>query len=330
MYCARCGASVDTDMHACPQCGADLSVGGGIRLTDPSGDLSANLRRYDIAKAHALAASPPDVDALISPTPIEAGDATEPTSAGSPTESVLRGGDLASAKPRMTRARDDDVSARSDATAPDGVPEAGRTAQPERVPKHVGRTRLIIQANESLGRAKEWVNDRLPDEVRAEIAEVRSNRRKRATVPFLIGVLLIALAVSVGLAWVLMSTPDRSAEKGRPSASASKSPSATPTPTPTPAPKPAPKPTPTPTPTPKPTLPDGSKTCGPGVGANDGASCPFALSVADEVNHAMSGSVDITAYSPTSKRSFKMSCSRESLITCATSGSARVYIIPSN
>lgn len=290
MFCAACGERVG-DARVCAGCGADLMMSGAIRLTDPASDVSASLRRRDEQRGVRDDLSVDGADA----------DASEPDEADDIS--------MDSAPRHASDSPDDDDEF-------DGSPA-----------RHKSRSAIVEQVRRGATGVRDWVGENVPEDVyRDTWDELSGNQHRRKLMVMFAGLLPVALIVSIVAALAILRTADRSIAP--PASPAPTSVVETPTPTPTPTPSPTPTPTPTPTATP-PRLPAESRQCGPGLGANEAASCEFAQAVFDKVDRAMTGSVDIQAYSPKTKRTYSMTCVRAEIITCASTGSAKVYILPS-
>lgn len=50
MYCTRCGFKLDAFVAFCPECAADLGLGGALRFTDPNSELSIQIKTQDLSK----------------------------------------------------------------------------------------------------------------------------------------------------------------------------------------------------------------------------------------------------------------------------------------
>ncbi len=69
----------------------------------------------------------------------------------------------------------------------------------------------------------------------------------------------------------------------------------------------------------------GAKSCGGGLYAGPNTSCPFAQNVRSAYFKSGGGSVTVNAFSPTTGRSYSMSCSGSSPTACTGGNSASVY-----
>ena len=143
----------------------------------------------------------------------------------------------------------------------------------------------------------------------------------RYWVAFLLGWLahLLVLTIVLGLLLAGAGSRQDAAPDATASAKAPAAPSATPSPTPTP--------TPTPTPV---AFPAGATQCSDSVAVNSSTSCQFALNVetAFKASSASGGTVQVTATSPVTNKTYSMSCvvATGSVTTCTGGNNAVVYL----
>lgn len=341
MFCAKCGEELQATVRTCPRCGADLGSAGAIRLTDPGDSLSRSVRRFDQAKAQLDDHTSPDLG-LFFVTDMPEPATPVPAPSAPDADSAPEAGRPARRPPT------DAVRAALHRVVPQNLttsPVVAKVLTTAAAVRHWTPPAPVRAVLAKAATARDWVRDNLPEPPPRDpnYDEDGIDKGRAVTIPFLAALLALALVVTAGLSWMLMRAPDEMAARAKASTSAASAASAAsvarakasaasaaaaaaasrrrPTVTPTPTrttPKPVPK------------LPAGAKNCGPGLGANASASCEFAQSLADQVDRAMTGSVQVTAYSPTSARSYNMTCVRGLIITCGSSGSAQIYIIPSN
>lgn len=80
-----------------------------------------------------------------------------------------------------------------------------------------------------------------------------------------------------------------------------------------------------------PPLPTGAATCSgtDGVGRNTATSCDFAANVADAVRKSPESTPSqVTAYSPVTKKTYELTCTREEWVVCKGGNNAVVYVWP--